>query len=400
MKSFLTVISFLLAAHVTQAQQAPIRNIYFPVDSFHLSTENVVFLEKQIHNLHPGEKMSIRVLIHDDAKNKVAINELDRKRALEIDDFFLAEGIPANNLKNIKTPGREAKGFISDDMKNLLVYDVEVLQANPAVQFTTTEPIPTDESANQTFVFAAGEEKKIVSKAGVEIGIPAGIFEYKTGHAVKGKIQVDLKEFFQGNQMAAAGIITMCNEIPLKLCGLINLKATVDGLEVRVKKGQSLTIRIPACADIKAPSVYTGLDLNGSLAFLPVDPAKTVLVENSKFVFQTGALHWIGCGELSKAERKGTLTLKLSDPTNTAVRLYLKEENELLAAYAQPETKEIGFTRLPLGKKAVLLCYSLKEGKVYTFSKEITLSVDGKEKVNLREGSLPGLMNLFSGLEK
>jgi hypothetical protein len=55
------------------------------------------------------------------------------------------------------------------------------------------------------------------------------------------------------------------------------------------------------------------------------------------------------------------------------------------------DSKDLIFNGLPLNKKASLVVFGEKDGKVFYSSEELTTAAEGKEKIALKEGSLDAL---------
>lgn len=392
----------LFCSVYTSAQQDKTKAVYFPLDSFRLSQELVETIETAYWDVSSGNKITFRVLIHEDIKNKGILNELNRKRAQELYDFFVAEGIPKNSLKLSKIIGREAKGFISDDMKNLLVYDVEVYKNLPAVTFSVSDELGRVTDPPQQFTVPSGEEKQITGARGTLITFPAQAFEFKTGLAVKGEVNIELKEYVTPGAMAAAGLISMSNEIPLQAAGFVWLKALSGDKEVRLRKGKSIKILTPGPGtQLNDPELFYGQEIDGLVNLTEQDPkAGAKLTEPRYYELVSPHLHWLACAGIGKADAKGTLSVKTGVSYNVAVRLILKEQKEVLAAYYMPKVKDPMFTRMDTGVKGILVGYGKKDGKVYFCSKEITTSTDGKEKLQLKESSEAVVKAFLNGLDK
>jgi hypothetical protein len=392
----LVQVSLLVSAYSQGA-----RNVYFPVDSIHLSTENVDMLEKSLSGMEPGSKIVFRVLIHDDAKNKPIINELDRKRSLELFDFFIAEGFPPSNVKISKTPGREAKGFISDDMKNLLIYDVEVYKALPAVAFSNSEEILLSDNSMETFQVPCCEPYLIQGSKGVQINLAPGSFEYKTGVPVSGTILFEMKEFVNPGEMAAQGLMTMNEEFPFHAGLMLWIKASVNGKELRLKKGRQISIKIPASMVPADPKLFCGQDNKGLVRWFPSEPVLAGTIDAGGIcTLPSSSLHWLTCASMDKTPDSGGLTIKSPVSYNLSIRLILKDQKMVLGAYQASDSKDFNFTHVPVGKKAVLLVYGAKDGKYFFFSKEVLTQQDGKEKIQLKETSMEEIRTNLLGIGK
>ncbi len=397
MKHLLLLAGFLTITLCIHSQTLA-KNVYFAVDSVHLSDENVVMLEKAFQSMTEGDRVTFRVLIRDDVKNRTSINELNRKRSIELQDFFLAEGIPVANIKMIKTPGREAKGFISDDMKNLIVYDVEVYKALGSVQFTSSDNIGLLDDSAEMFSVSADSEKEIQGAKGVSIVFPAAAFEFKTGLQAHGDIQIELKEFLKSGEIAGAGLVTMNGLTPLKAQGIIWLKASSSGKELRLKKGKMIQVKFPALASLPEPQLYFGKEINGVINLVQGETRAKTDAQNT--AIYSSKLHWIAAAGPDKETGTASLNLKTNVAYPISIRLLMKENNQVIAAIASAGAKEATVDHIYPNQKAVLIAYGLKDGKIYFYSKELTTSVDGKEKIQLKESSLPEIKSFLSQIGK
>jgi hypothetical protein len=398
MKPYIFILTFLVSSLNISAQAA--KNIYFPVDSARLSEENVDLLQKYFDGMGPGYKSLFRVLIHDDAKNRAAINELDRKRSLALVEFFLREGVPESNVKIIKTPGREAKGFISDEMKNLMIFDVEVYLALPSIEFSACNDIDLLNEPAQSFTLSLESESKIKGAGGTMISFPAGAFEFKTGLPATKLIKIELREFLKPSEISSAGLMTMSDEIPLSLAGIIWIKASCGNKEVRLRKDKQAQISFPGDAEVQDARLFTGIRSDGLLNLHAYDPVAPAAFMDHRFTMSVSLLHWIACAGYDKSPAKGSLAIKTSATYPLAGRLILCEEHKVYAAHTTADSKDLLFAQLPLGKKAILVVYGEKDGKIYVSSKEILTSADAKEKLTLKESGFETLKSTLKGAEK
>jgi hypothetical protein len=399
MVKFFFVLSMSLAIAGMQAQ-GNFRNIYFDIDSFRLSSPNIDLIEKSFAETTPGTKISYRILIHDDIKNKAAVNELDHKRSLELYDYFIAEGVSPNSLKEIRTPGREAKGFISDEMKNLFIYDLEVFKTNPAVDFTLAPEMHLPDGPVETFVLDATKGKTIQTKEGLTIYIPAHGLVFKNGLAPAGPVSLRIREYLHPGAMAAAGLSTQLNESPLKTNYVLWIEANAVGQTLRLKKGSTITISCPKPeGDLANAELYLGQDEASAFSLRQPVPPLLSHTENSALILVSTYLKWIACATPAKTAA-ADLTLKVPANFNLAIRIVIEKERMVSAAYNLPGGKEIGFTHLPAGQKATLFAYGMKDGKVYFYSKVLQTSAGAKEKIQLKESSIREINAFLASLDK
>jgi hypothetical protein len=399
MKKLFFAFGMFLAVAGSYAQGST-KNLYFESDSFRLSKDNIALLEKSFAETPPGGRITYRILIHEDAKNKGAINELDRKRSLELYDFFIAEGISPNSLKSIKTPGREAKGFISDEMKNLLIYDLEVYKTNPAVEFTTATDLPMPDGPLQIFELEVASGKTLQTKGGLQILIPAYALVLKNGLAPAGRISIQIREYLHPGEMASAGLNTQLNESPLQAAYIIWIAAETSGQPLRLQKGSTITITGPKPqGDFANPELFAGQVEAGVFNLVQANPPLPARSENTSLVLLCSHLKWIVCAAPLKTAT-ADLTVKAPTKMNLAIRLVLEKDKMVCAAYALPGGKETGFTHLPAGQKATLIAYGLKDGKVYFYSKALQISPGAKEKIQLKESSISEITAFLAGLDK
>ncbi|MFI5151615.1 MAG: hypothetical protein ACHQRM_17960 [Bacteroidia bacterium] len=399
MKYLFLISALYLCSQFSYSQGA--RIVYFPVDSIHLSNENIDLLQKASATMEQGDKILFRVLIHDDAKNRPAINELDRKRSLELQDYFVSEGFPLSNVKVIKTPGREAKGFISDEMKSLLIYDVEVYKALSPVAFSKSDILVPETGSAESFTVDVNKDYLVKGVKGVQILIPAGCFEFKTGTGVTGPVVFELKEFIRPGEIASAGLMTMNDEFLFHAGAMVWVKATSDGKELRLRKGKTLSMKLPSALTPVEPKLYTGQASNGFIRWTPAEPAVSGTTDAAGIcTLPLAALHWIACAGMDKIPDEGSLQVKISVNYNVAIRLILSDQKAVIGAYALPDTKEMNFMHIPVGKKAELVVYGEKDGKVYFFSKSVLTQKDGKEKIQMKESNAAEVKAYLSGLDK
>ncbi|HEV7231605.1 MAG TPA: hypothetical protein VGO45_09775, partial [Bacteroidia bacterium] len=319
----------------------------------------------------------------------------------EVYEFLIGEGLSPSNIKLTKTPGREAKGFISDDMKNLLIYDEEVFKPSQAIRFSESDKAVLGDGVAQTFSFIANKENTITSKGGIRIFFPDNAFAFKSGLGASGTIHIELEEYNNPGEIASVGLHTMNNELPLKEACILWIKATCNDQEVRLKKEKTVKVKIPAkTIELSDPALYKGVKEGNNFNFIQSDPKSPAQRDGDDFVLSLSQLHWVACASPPKADSKGTLIVKTSASQNVSLRLILKEEKEILAAYNFPGTKDLGFSHVPSGKDAVLVAYGTVDGKTYFFSKSLTTGGEGKEKIQLKESSVEEIRQFLKNIDK
>ena len=385
MKALLSLCVLFCTAIQVRAVTAT-KNLYFTRDSFRLNEENILLLDNSFSKLSPGETVTFRVLIHEDAKNKVAINELNRKRAAEIYGYFLAEGLPPGSLKQVKTPGREAKGFISDEMKSLMIFDLEVTRPPSTVELTYSDKPEFSEGDTEDFKMNDASGKELVTRSGIHLFFPVDCFEFKSGLAAKGEIVLKLKQIEKPGELASSGLLTMADLQPVKTICIMWIRAECQGKELRLMKGKPVKIALPASSGNPSNNICYGVSFASKPQTLSESsPACALKKEGNDLVFYSSHLHWIACGatafgnEMNKIQVKSNLS-----GLDIAVRIMLIDDHVVLAACTAKDGG-IEFAHVPAGRRALIYAYGVKDGKSYFYSHLITTSNGEKEKLLLTE---------------
>ena len=154
-------------------------------------------------------------------------------------------------------------------------------------------------------------------------------------------------------------------------------------------------------AGLTDPELLCGQDIDGLITLNEQDPKITAKMTDPKYnELVSPHLHWLACAGKGKDDAKGTLSVKTGVSYNVAVRLILKDEREVMAAYYQPKLKDPVFMHLATGIKGTLVAYGKKDGKVYFYSKEITTATDAKEKLQMKESNPAAIKAFLLGLDK
>ncbi len=120
--------------------------------------------------------------------------------------------------------------LISCSEKESLTFDKELQQLSDKPQiFTVTNHI--------------GDT--LETKNGTRIIIKPNTFVFNDGQDTKEPIQIEVKDVFDKSEMILNGVGTVSNGRLLESYGMVNLAATVEGKELKIKDNNSITVIIP-----------------------------------------------------------------------------------------------------------------------------------------------------------
>lgn len=110
---------------------------------------------------------------------------------------------------------------------------------------TIDEEIQKLSDPPQIFTITSDKANTIKAKNGTSVIIRPNTFVFNDGQDVKESIQIELKEVFEKPDMVLNGLGTVSDGRLLESFGMIYLKATADGKELKIKDNNSITVSIP-----------------------------------------------------------------------------------------------------------------------------------------------------------
>lgn len=291
----------------------------------------------------------------------------------------------------------------------------------------TTELQKSLYKASETLLINAEKGGQVTGKEGTVLKFPPNIFEFDDGTEVKGKVDLEITEFYSSSDMLFNNLRTMSGDKLLETGGMLYCKASSGGREVSIKKGETFTICFPTKGKQKAEDMYlfissergeswelegdTIRDTNFGLSrffeqdtIVSPDEMDRISQEYKSsleyYVFEATSLSWKNCDRfVFPLGEEEELMVMVDTELKPVVRLVYRENNSISPGYMQPDNR-IKFWPLALGQQATLFGFSKVNGKVYMAQKDVLITAK-MEQVDLvfMEVSLDELKSAAKSLE-
>src|SRR6185436_11215674 len=98
----------------------------------------------------------------------------------------------------------------------------------------------------------------IKGEKGTQVFIPANALRFKDGTIPKGKVSIELKEFFSTTDFISNDLSTVSDSFLLETNGMLYISAKADGKELVVDNSKSYTIAFPKKDSVKRMELFYG----------------------------------------------------------------------------------------------------------------------------------------------
>lgn len=310
------------------------------------------------------------------------------------------------------------------------------------------------EEPSQTFKVSADKPTQVTGKQGTIISINPNDLETENGQPVGKKIEVELKELTNQEQLLRANAPTTSNGRLLVSGGAYFINMTSDGQQLKLKDGKSLSVEFPQIATSEMSLFYGQRDAIGQLNWQQAEQkfennpkqkekvvakADTTLSEMEALLGHVNSesnrpltkeemkayeeqtkrfaitdklykaiavkqLGWINCDRFYDVPNKTNLQFAFNSKggfVSASVYLVFKDMNSVMqGSYFIFENKEInsGFQNIPVGAKTQLIAFSIKNGKPYTYNSDLTIKANETIQLTLKETSQDQIEKLFQSI--
>jgi hypothetical protein len=297
---------------------------------------------------------------------------------------------------------------------------------------------------SQFYTVPANQIKEVKGNAGTIILVNPDDLATLTNKPVEKPVEVELKELINQEHLLKANAQTVCNGKLLVSGGayFINLKS--DGEPVKLKPGRALSVKFPKLTE-EPMTLFTGhrdslgqmqwqqrkqvfnpdgmqqawrdsrntiVQYDGDILEIDTLPKRKPkqLTEKEKQVteaykkvyaaMEIQSLGWINCDRFYNIPDKTRLSIKLDEHVPFAsIYLIFDDINSIIQTHygaTQNGTSNPGFEDVPVGAKARLVAFSLKDEKMMAFSSPITIKKNETVTVSLKEASDDELKRMMS----
>lgn len=144
-------------------------------------------------------------------------------------------------------------------------------------QASTDQAAP--QLASQYFTINNSETNILETEKGIVVAIDANAFVDANGHAVEGKVQIEMKEALDGLTIMKSGLSTRSGKDWLETGGMFYISATKNGQELKIADGKEVIVEVPT--DKKQPGMmlYDGVvEADGNVDWQDPKPLSNYLV--------------------------------------------------------------------------------------------------------------------------
>lgn len=396
--------SLLLAQHKASA------TIYFDHNQFVLNDSAITALKFHLAPFRPETVWRVRLAGHTDSSGSDLYNqELAHKRNIAVRDFLLQWGLQSEQIEMIVYGRQQPVSANDHDRGKQLNRRVEIwieqkplLRNDPFAMFESTEV--------QTFVVSANTPITIVGKQGTRIYLPKNALIERSGKEVTGNVTIRLQEFYNKSDIVLANLHTQSKGQLLVSGGMIHITAHYRKQQLKLKDGSQMEIDFGAKSHHPDMQVFLGKMREGEINWLPQKPTNTerqrawddlgeaqqsdiVMSDNlfarnkrasklDKYLLRTNDLGWINCDRFLEYESKSNLIVMVDSLQRPAVRLVFKDILSVMTGRYLNDSCVV-FSDIPTGMNATLVAFGSMNDEIYYMSKELVVTPDHREKVEL-----------------
>jgi hypothetical protein len=410
-KTFFTILlNLILATNTLFAQQAKEETVYFNYNKYDLTENAKKILNRNCEKINDKLLLQITLTGHTDADGSNEYNlTLSKNRTNAVLDYFISHGISKDKIKIY---------FLGEDRPIAQNDNEQGKQQNRRVEIIikSKEPVLGDifnklNKESQTFNVIAKENITIKGEEGTVISISKGSLVKDNGEIVNGAIKIELKEFYTKSDIVSSNLHTMSDSKILETAGMINISVTSSGEKLKLKKGTKIEIEFASKNRIKGMETFIGEKHNNQVNWIQQsNPLRVVSVTKGKdnavieedfyegygndsvtmkelnkvdkLILKSGKLGWINCDRFYIFENKTDLIVELDTTYRPVIRLVFKDINAIMPGNYLKDNKFI-LNAIPVGQKATLITFSFINDEPYFISKDIVITKDQTEILEL-----------------
>ncbi len=396
---FITVI---ISANFLSAQKT--ETVYYEIGKSVLSEKAKTMLNKSCEKIDNVLLVQITLIGHTDGEGEPAYNvTLSENRTKAVKEYLLSKGIDKDKIimefyggDNAVEENENGQTLSQNRRVEVIIENKEIVRSDIFEKFN---------KESQVFNISANKNSTITGAEGTIIKIPKKSFVKNNGEEIDGEIEIKLKEFYKKSDILSADLPTLSDNKILETGGIIYISANSSGEELKLKEKEEIEIEFafrkknntmetftgerhhnhinwtqhlwvlkrkesPTDDCIGQEITYTGHDVSS-------DAAKT-----DRMVLKSFELGWINCGGVLKFENKTDLTVQIDTVYEPVVNLVFKDINAIMPGTYEKGGK-IKFNNIPLGQTASLVAFCILNEEPYFISKEIVISKNQKENLDL-----------------
>jgi hypothetical protein len=111
----------------------------------------------------------------------------------------------------------------------------------------------------QQFVINTNRDTTIIGQQGTRLTIPALAFATRKKGAIKGNLQIVLREYYTYEDILAAKLTTTFGNEQLESGGMVHISANIDGEEAGLKTGKQIKLEMPTTSFDEEMQLFSGV---------------------------------------------------------------------------------------------------------------------------------------------
>lgn len=451
------IIVLLLNLSLGFAQTTVKSAILFDYDKFFINQSSQKILDSVYAKIKYKKIKSIIISGHTDSDGSDAYNvTLSENRAKTASDFFTSKGISKSLIK-LEYFGEGKPIATNDDaagkQKNRRSeISIEYGEAVIADVFTDIK------KESQFFNMLAENDIEIEGKEGTKIFIPANSLVNQTGALIKGEVSIELKEFYSVSDMISNNLNTTSGTDLLETAGMIFIDAAKGTEKLKLAEDAKMEITFKNKTESDNMNVFLGEKINSKINW--VQQKDTASLNNSEvlsekvlslqkksneapvngvsvnvsgikdrrgkgmskinggivsmvsdslaqardatfnaLILRTNKLGWINCDRFSGKKNITNLIVHVDPLIKPRLRLVFKSINSIMDG-AYLDEGNVMFSNVPVGKKAVIIGYSMVDDLPYYGAKPIEIARGKTEILSINKTTMNALADELQKLNK
>lgn len=284
---------------------------------------------------------------------------------------------------------------------------------NPAPNTSVNDFFEKHEVKAQSFTINVDDASAtITGDKGTLVTFPKSVFRTQEGANVSGAISIKLTEIYDQSDMILSNRPTTSEGELLESGGEISISAFQNGEKLLLAHGKNILVQFATENDNTDMKLFTGALEDGMFnwTYLPTrtsqtpieeatwstDSVSTFYYDESRYLFSVAKIGWINCDRFYNASNKTTVDVTATNRgtiDNTAAFLVYKDINSV-GRFAEHSSQGVWRSgSIPIGQEATVVVISLKDGKQYFGTKEITVAEGLSVNVDLHEATEDDIIN-------
>ncbi|MES2689236.1 MAG: OmpA family protein [Bacteroidota bacterium] len=270
---FLVLLITVLIGNLQAQHRATPFKINFNTDEHVLDKNDELVLNQLIAATQNAPYYEIAITAHTDSDADALYNvKLSERRAQSVKDYLLANKIKPKFMVSSSFGERKPEADNGSDDGKAINRRVDITLNTYAFHSTSDLIKQVSPEYKQTFTIDAGKQNTIKGSNGTSIVIPANALLTKSGKPVKGNVKVVLQEFLKPADAAFNQLSTVSNGRMLESGGMFSINAYADGEELRLKKGNNMSVNMPTINMKNEMSLFTAVtNKDGITEWKPTD---------------------------------------------------------------------------------------------------------------------------------